>query len=370
MSDTRYKRLAHLLVHHATELVSGERVLINATDVPDRFIAHLIDEVQAVGAFAILQGQSSRLQRKLLLSGSEAYWTVEAALAVEQLKSCQAYISIRGNENILENSDVPDEQIRYYQNAFANPVTDYRVNQTRWCALRWPSASFAQAAGMSTDAFEDFYFDVCTLDYARMARAAAPLESRMANADAVRIISPGTDLSFSIKGIGSRMSYGQRNIPDGECFSCPTIDSTNGVISYNTPTVYSGKPFQNVSLTIEKGVIVSATASDTTSLNQILDADPGARRIGEFAIGFNPKILNPMRDILFDEKIAGSLHFTPGNAYANPGNGNVSSVHWDMVLIQRPEWGGGEIWFDGTLIRKDGLFLPDDLLGLNPENLL
>ena len=370
MSDLRYKNLATLLVMHSTELQQGERVLIHTTDVPDAFVSELILAVRDVGALPVLMSQSSRLLRQLILTGNETYWETEARLAIEQLQTVDAYISIRGNVNTLENSDIPTDLMRTYQTAYGQPVTDFRVNNTRWCALRWPNPSFAQSAGMSTDAFEDFYFNVCTLDYGRMATAAAPLRDLMAATDRVRIVGPGTDIAFSIKGIGARMSYGKRNVPDGECFSCPTIDSTNGVISYNAPTLYAGKPFSDIRLVIRDGVIIEATSSDTKSLNDILDTDEGARRIGEFAIGFNPVILNPMRDVLFDEKIAGSLHFTPGNAYASPGNGNRSGVHWDMVLIQRPEWGGGEIWFDDVLIRRDGLFIPDSLQGLNPGNLI
>jgi aminopeptidase len=227
----------------------------------------------------------------------------------------------------------------------------------------------AQAAGMSTEAFEDLYFDVCTMDYRKMAKAMVPLERRMRAADRVEIKGPGTDLSFSIRGIGAKMCKGDRNIPDGEVFSCPVKDSINGCIQFNTPTLYSGSKFENVRLEFEKGRIVNATSSNSIRLNEILNTDAGARYTGEFSLGFNPFILNPMCDILFDEKIAGSLHLTPGQAYEECDNGNRSAVHWDMVLIQRPEWGGGEVWFDAELIRKDGQFVPKDLKPLNPENL-
>ncbi|MEY4386082.1 MAG: hypothetical protein RLY20_1365, partial [Verrucomicrobiota bacterium] len=226
-----------------------------------------------------------------------------------------------------------------------------------------------QAANMSTEAFENFYFDVCTMDYAKMAKASLQLQQRMKKADRVHLKGPGTDLTFSLKGIGAKACSGDRNIPDGEVFSCPVKDSANGVIQFNTPTIYSGTKFENVRLELKAGKVVKATGSNTKKLNEILDTDPGARYIGEFALGFNPYILNPMCDILFDEKIAGSLHFTPGQAYEECDNGNRSAVHWDMVLIQRKEWGGGEIWFDGELIRKDGKFLPRDLRPLNPESL-
>ena len=280
----------------------------------------------------------------------------------------QSYIAIRGAANATESSDVPSQLMSLYSRTL-RPVLNYRVNKTRWCVLRWPTPSMAQAAGMSTEAFENLYFDVCTMDYHKMAKAMVPLEKRMRKADKVHLKSPGTDLRFSIKGIGAKMCKGDRNIPDGEVFSCPIKDSVNGMIQFNTPSLYSGTRFENVRLEFQDGKIIKATGSNEKRLNEILDTDAGARYIGEFSLGFNPYIQNPMCDILFDEKIAGSLHFTPGQAYEDCDNGNRSAVHWDMVLIQRPEWGGGEVWFDGELIRKDGKFLPKDLIPLNPDKL-
>ena len=289
-------------------------------------------------------------------------------LELFRMKKMQAYIAIRGSENASENADVPSDRMSMYSRVI-RPVLNYRVNKTRWCVLRWPTPSMAQAAGMSTEAFENLYFDVCTMDYRRMSRAMVPLERRMARADRVHLKAPGTDLKFSIKGIGAKMCKGDRNIPDGEVFSCPVKDSVNGTIQFNTPTLYSGTKFENVRLEFRDGKIINATSNNTKRINEILDTDAGARYVGEFSLGFNPYILSPMCDILFDEKIAGSLHFTPGQAYEECDNGNRSAVHWDMVLIQRPEWGGGEIWFDGELIRKNGVFLPKDLKPLNPANL-
>jgi aminopeptidase len=196
------------------------------------------------------------------------------------------------------------------------------------------------------------------------------LKKRMDQADKVHIKGKGTDLRFSIKKIGSVTCGGEYNIPDGEVFSAPVKDSVEGVVQYNCPTIYQGVSFDNIRLVFKKGKIVEATSNNTKRLNEILDTDPGARYIGEFAIGFNPHILNPMQDILFDEKIAGSFHFTPGKCYEMADNGNNSSVHWDMVCIQRPEYGGGEIIFDGEVIRKDGMFIPKDLQKLNPAYLL
>src|SRR5205085_7937563 len=242
--------------------------------------------------------------------------------------------------------------------------------KTRWVVLRWPRPSMAQAAGMSSEAFEDFYFRVCAgVDYVKMRQAMQPLEDLMRKTDRVHITGPGTDLSFIIKGIGAVGCWGERNIPDGECFTCPVKESVNGTIQYNCETLYRGTTFNNIRLRFREGKIVEASAdsqSNTQKLNEIIDADPGARYIGEWSLGFNPHVLRPMKDILFDEKIAGSFHVTPGQAYQEADNGNRSQVHWDMVLIQRKDYGGGEIYFDDKLIRKDGLFVVPELMGLNP----
>jgi aminopeptidase len=337
-------------------------------DVPDEFSVELMRAARAVGATPIVEVRHTRVNREILRAINPAHARLVRDLELFRMKKMQAYIAIRGSSNATENADVPSDRMALYART-TRPVLNYRVSKTRWCVLRWPTPSMAQAAGLSTEAFEDLYFDVCTLDYRKMARAMAPLHRRMKRADRVRIKSPGTDLAFSIKGIGAQMCKGDRNIPDGEVFSCPVKDSINGRIQFNTPTLYAGTKFENVCLEFKHGRVVKATGSNTRRLNEILDTDPGARYTGEFSLGFNPFILNPMCDILFDEKIAGSLHLTPGQAYEDCDNGNRSAVHWDMVLIQRPEWGGGEIWFDDELIRKNGMFVPRDLKPLNPANL-
>jgi aminopeptidase len=368
MTDPRYLKLARLLVTYSTKIQRGDVALLDMIDVPDEFAIALMRAVRAAGGMPLIETRHTRITREVLLGTREAQGALLRDIELYRMKKVQAYIAIRGSANANETSDVPGDKMSLYSRLM-RPVLNYRVDKTRWCVLRWPSPSMAQAAGMSTEAFENLYFDVCTMNYQKMARAMVPLEQRMAKADRVRITGPGTDLRFSLKGIGAKMCRGDRNIPDGEVFSCPTRTSANGVIQFNTPTLYAGTKFENVRLELEDGKVVRAAANNSKRLNEILDTDAGARYIGEFALGFNPYILNPMCDILFDEKIAGSLHFTPGQAYADCGNGNKSAIHWDMVLIQRKDWGGGEVWFDDELIRKDGLFLPKDLKPLNPQNL-
>ncbi len=368
MSDPRYRKLASLLVGYSTALKPGDRVLLDLTDVPDAFSVELIRAARRAGATPLVELRHGRISREMLRETDEAHAALVRDVELFRMKKMQAYIAVRGSFNTSETSDVPSGLLGLYSR-LTRPVINYRVTKTRWCVLRWPTPSMAQSAGMSTEAFERLYFDVCTMNYRKMARAMEPLEARMRSADRVHLKAPGTDLTFSIKGIGAKMCKGDRNIPDGEVFSCPVKDSINGVIRFNTPTIYAGSKFENVCLQFKDGKIVKATSSDTKRLNEILDTDAGARYTGEFSLGFNPYILSPMCDILFDEKIAGSLHLTPGQAYEECDNGNRSAVHWDMVLIQRPEWGGGEVWFDDELVRKNGLFLPKDLRPLNPKSL-
>jgi aminopeptidase len=369
MQDPRYTQLAELVVNYSVAVKRGDPVLIDVTDVPDPMTIELMRAVRRAGGIPIVETRHSRVTREILRETDPRHAALVRDLELARMKKMKAYIAIRGADNMNETSDVPPDRMALYAR-ITRPVLNWRVNKTRWCVLRWPTPSMAQSAGMSTEAFEDFFFRVCTLDYRKMARAMVPLWKRMQRADRVHIKGPGTDLTFSIKGIGAQMCNGLRNIPDGEVFSCPVRNSVNGVIQFNTPTLYAGTRFENVRLVFRNGRIVEATANNTERLNQILDTDPGARYTGEFSLGFNPHILQPMCDILFDEKIAGSLHLTPGQAYEACDNGNRSAIHWDMVLIQRPEYGGGEVWFDGELIRKDGRFVPRDLQGLNPERLL
>lgn len=368
MMDPRYAKLSDLLVRYSTALKKNDRILLDMIDVPDEFVIALMRAVRKAGAIPLVEARHTRLTRELLRETTEQHAQLMRKVELFRMQQVQAYIAVRGSDNASETSDIPSDLMSLYSKTI-RPVLDYRVNKTRWCVLRWPSPSMAQAANMSTEAFEDFYFDVCTMNYPKMAKAMIPLQKRFNKADRVHIKSPGTDLRFSIKGIGGLLAEGRRNIPDGEVFTAPVKNSVQGVLQYNTPTLYSGTKFENVRLEFKDGKIIKATSNNTKRLNEILDTDAGARYVGEFSLGFNPYILNPMCDILFDEKIAGSLHFTPGQAYEDADNGNRSAVHWDMVLIQRPEWGGGEVWFDNELIRKDGLFLPKDLQPLNPRNL-
>ena len=370
MTDPRYDKLASNLINHSICLQKGEKVLIEAFDLPETMVIALVRAARKAGGVPLVTLKNNHVLRELYREATEEQMQLCGDVELARMKEMDAYIAIRGSHNIAEFSDVPADRMQLYQSHWLQPVHfQERVPNTRWVVLRWPSPSMAQQAEMSTEEFEDFYFEVCCLDYAKMGKAIAPLKELMERTDQVRITGPDTDLRFSIKDIPAIACCGDRNIPDGECFTAPVKDSIEGYIHFNARTLYNGTIFSDVRLEFKDGKVVDATGSDDARLNEILDSDEGARYVGEFALAFNPFIQEPMLDILFDEKIAGSFHFTPGNAYDEADNGNRSDVHWDMVMIQRPEHGGGEIHFDDVLIRKDGLFVLPELEGLNPENL-
>jgi aminopeptidase len=372
MLDPRVTKLAQLLVSHSLELNPSDKLLVHVFDIPSEVTAEVVRVAQTTGAQVITRIEQNLVKRQLMHGMTEATARTIAAIEKHEMEQMTAYLALRGTDNYAELADVPGDILTMWSKEYVQPVVfGVRVPKTKWVVLRWPTPGMAQQANMSTPAFEKFYFDVCTLDYSKMARASAPLQELMTKTDQVHILGPGTDLRFSIKGIGAVACSGDRNIPDGECFTAPVRDSMNGTIQYNTASLYQGTEFKDIRYVVKNGKIVEASAgSETAKLNDILDTDEGARYFGEWAIGFNPFVLHPMKDTLFDEKIAGSFHLTPGNAYDPPGgNGNKSGIHWDTVLIQRPDYGGGEIHFDGKLIRKDGLFVLPELEALNPENL-
>src|SRR5438552_12091134 len=364
MRDDRFDKLADILTGYSTQLKRNEKVLIETFDAPDEMTIALIRAARKRGAVPLVQLQRATVSRELAGEAEDSQLNFQAKHELARMKQMDAYIAIRGSHNITELSDVSPDRMKLIARKM-RPVQDQRVQKTKWVVLRWPTPSMAQLAGMSTEAFEDFYFNVCTLDYRKLQPGMKALKRLMEKTDRVEIKGPETDLRFSIKGIPAVICGGDRNIPDGEVFTAPVKHSVEGHVTFNTPTIYQSTGFDGIRLEFRHGKIVDATSNQTKKLNTILDSDPGARYVGEFSLGFNPYILQPMRDILFDEKIAGSFHFTPGQAYEEADNGNRSEVHWDMVSIQRPDYGGGEIYFDGKLIRKNGEFLPKQLRSLN-----
>ncbi|WP_332697588.1 aminopeptidase [Halalkalibacter lacteus] len=370
MRDPRIQTLANNLITYSVELKQGEKVLIENFGLQRELVTALVQEAYNAGGYPFVLLKDHQVDRSLLMGAQEEQLSMMASFEAQVMSEMDAYIGLRAGDNISELADVPSDKIALHGKTVGTKVhREIRVPKTKWVVLRYPSSSMAQLANTSTEAFEDFYFNVCNLDYGKMDQAMDSLVALLDRTDKIQLKGPGTDLTFSIKDIPSIKCAGKRNIPDGEVYTAPVRESINGTITYNTPSPYQGFTFENISFTFENGKIVKATANDNERINKILDTDEGARYIGEFAIGVNPYIQHPMKDILFDEKIDGSFHFTPGQCYEEASNGNHSSIHWDIVMIQRPEYGGGEIYFDDVLIRKDGHFSHPELDALNPENL-
>ena len=368
MKDIRYEKLADNLINYSVKLKKGEKILIEFSGRENALAKELVKKAYEAGGLPFVVHNDSQTQYLVMKDITKEQLDIMNESQLDMMKKMDAYLGIRASDNIFESSIISSEKRKLHMKIM-KPAFDERVNNTRWCVLRYPNDSMAQQAGKPTEEFEDFYFDVCNLDYSKMSKAMDDLVELMDRTDKVQIISRGTNLIFSIKDIPAIKCDGEANIPDGEVFTAPVKESVNGTISFNTPAMSEGEAMENIKFTFKNGKIIKATSSNTEKTNKKLDTDEGARYIGEFAIGVNPYIINPMMDTLFDEKIAGSIHLTPGQCYDEAPNGNDSAIHWDLVLIQTPEFGGGEIYFDDVLIRKDGIFILEELKGLNPENL-
>ena len=370
MVDPRLTKLASILVNYSLKVKKGEKVLVQDNNAEAPFVCALVDAIHEAGGLPFVTLRDRTVDRALFRRAGAAQLELQARFEADRMREMDCYIGFTSLRNQFAWADMPPDSLEAYNRIVNKKVhMEIRVPHTRWVVLRYPSAAMAQLASMSEQAFEDWYFEVCTMDYARMSKAMDALVDLMARTDRVRLVGPGTDLSFSIKGLPPVKCDGTMNIPDGEVYSAPVRDSVEGVILYNAPAERDGFTFERIRFEFAKGKIVKATANDEARVNRVLDIDEGARYVGEFAVGVNPFIEKPMKETLFDEKIAGSIHFTPGNSYDDCFNGNRSALHWDLVLIQTAEWGGGEIWFDGRLVRRDGRFVVPELACLNPEAL-
>ena len=360
------KELASLIVNYSIRVEKDERVLITTQSLETReFVSYLIEEIYKNGGVPCLKINDPILGARLAEKNNEGRIELIKKIQENEVELIDSFINIRYATNDYENKNVSGEMSKKLSQALL-PSSDVRVNQRKWVLLNYPSLLDSYKAKMTSTEFMEFALRVMTVNYKSMSELIKPLKKLMDKTDKVRIVSPGTDITFSIKGMGSIPCVGEMNIPDGELYSAPVKNSVNGTITYNTPSPYQGRVYNHVSLEFKDGKIINATCDDDNEkLNEIFNTDEGARYVGEFSLGFNPEILYPMGDILYDEKILGSIHFTPGQAYKDCYNGNDSGIHWDMVLIQRKDYVGGEIYFDDVLIRKDGMFVLEELKPLN-----
>ncbi len=364
------EKLAEKLVNYSCKVKKGEKVLITYSDCPDTFIECLIESVTKVGAIPLVYRLDKAIKRRLLLNSSEEMFEYYKTMVEPIMKSADAVILIGGSQNDFELSDVPQTAFANYSKIYVEPIHfDIRCSK-KWVLLRYPNPSFAQNSGMSSEKFSKFFFDVCTLDYEALDKKMEPLKTLMEATDKVHIVTPTTDLSFSIKGLPAIKCSGECNIPDGECYTAPVKNSVNGTIKFNIPAIDNGVEFKDITLTFKDGKIIDHDCNEKEKFREILDTDEGSRYLGEFSFGLNPYCTYSLKDILFDEKMSGSIHLAIGSSYDDCYNGNKSAVHLDLIQKHSPELGGGKIYFDDKLIYEDGKFICPNLVALNRENLI
>lgn len=364
--DPRLQTLAKTIANYSIEVAENEKVLITTTSTKTTpLIKLLIEEIVKRKGIPFVNIVDSSISAMLNETLNEERIKVLKNIYQSQLDNYDSFISIVYKENDFEMKNV-DQEMKKKLGAATLELDDIRINRRKWVLLNYPSKLDAFKSQLTTEEFYNFALDVMSVDYQKYNEDIKPLKELMEKTKKVKIIAPNTNLEFSIENMPAIPCCGDKNIPDGEIYTAPIKTSVNGTITYNTPSPYNGYVFNDVSLTFKDGKIIDCnTSNDVSKLNEIFDTDEGSRYVGEFALGFNKMINKPMGDILYDEKIWGSLHFTPGRAYKDADNGNTSSIHWDMVLIQTKEFGGGEIYFDDVLIRKDGFFTLDELSHLN-----
>ena len=359
------KKLAEIIVNHSLKVKENERVLITYNGIESiSLVKEIVKEVIKAKGVVEADYQNQNINDYVRSNMTDAVINSKVNKMKYEVENYDCFVKLcyRKSDYYDKNTD---KDMKNKLNEMIHPYKEIQVNKRRWVLLNYPSIVDSFKAHMTPFEFYNFAFSTMTVDYDKMYQDMLPLKELMEKTDKVRIVAPNTDLTFSIKGLPAIICAGESNIPDGECFTAPVKDSVNGTITYNVPSPYQGEIFEHVSLTFKNGQIIKASSNNNAKIKEIFSTDEGARYVGEFSLGLNPVIMEPMGDILYDEKIAGSIHFTPGCCYDECDNGNKSQIHWDMVLIQRPEYGGGEIYFDDVLIRKNGLFVLPELEPLN-----
>ena len=357
MFDRRWSQLAEILVHYSTRTRAGDRLLITMVE-PETFPLTLAVYEHAVraGAFPQVQFASAYLERALLMHGNDELIARVPDLERIGMEWADVAIGLRGARNPHELAGIPTERLAAHKRA-QGAISALRTEQTRWVLVRVPNESFAQAADMSLDAAMAFFFDACLRDWEEESRRYRRIRDRFQAASRVRIRGRDTDLTFSTAGRTYVVGDGRINVPDGEVYTAPVDDSAEGLIAFEYPGIYAGRSIGGIRLELRAGEVVKATADTGEEfLQQILALDDGARRIGEFGVGVNDGIDRFVGDILFDEKIGGTIHLALGRAYAECGGTNQSALHWDLVKDLR---GDGVIELDGRRVLENGRFLID-----------
>ena len=366
MPDERIVRWARTLVNYCLEVKPGQTVLINATPAATPLTTEVVRETLHAGGHPIPRISIPELGYVLMREGSDAQlaWVDPADLLHAEQVDCRLAILSETDTHRFGNID--PERLAIAQRAQRALAQARRARSAagdeKWCLTLYPTEAYAHDAGMPLAEFEEFVFDACFLNYDDPAAQWRELGAKqqfyvdwLANRQSVHVIGPDTDLRLSVAGRTFRNSDGKRNFPSGEFFTSPVEDSAEGTIRFTIPSVVRGHEVSDIRLTFEHGRVIHATAAEGQQyLDASLGIDEGARFVGEFAFGNNFGITHGIRNILYDEKIGGTIHMALGASYPETGGKNSSALHWDMICDLRAAAGGGEVYVDDVLFLKDG----------------
>ncbi len=350
--DEPWKKLGQILVEYSTGVQPKEKVLIAMGEVETfPLVCAVYEACVKVRAYPQVQFLSENLNRILLKYGSEEHISWVPELEAYGMEWADVYFGLRGAHNLSLFWDIPSERLSKFRHTLGK-LSAMRWEKTRWCLVRVPNALMAQQAGVDEETLCDMFFQACFLDWSALSRQWHFWADALSSGRMVRVVGQGTDLRFSVEGRKWLVCDGKINMPDGEIMTAPVEESVDGYITFDFPGVLGGRLVEDIFLRWERGELVEALASANEDfLWSVLRTDSGASRIGEFAFGTNPKIVHFSKDILFDEKIDGTVHIALGRAYPQTGGINTSAIHWDLVKDLRRE---GEVYLDGVLIFKNG----------------
>ena len=361
MTDPRLERFADLLVGYCTDVRPGDVVALNLDTAAMPLIRPLTRAVFAAGGEPLLRLSYPEFVADRAELVSDAVLAAEPTVDLAEIRATDAWIRVRAPQNTRQLEGADMERLARWRRR-QTPVRRHRIDATRWVGALFPTPALAQDAGMTLDAYEAFVFGAMHLDeddpsaaWRRLAARQDELIERLSEADEVRILAEGTDLRLRTGGRTWKNSDGKRNMPSGEVFTSPHEASATGVIRFGIPSLVRGHLVEDVTLRFEDGEVVDAhAATGNAYLQRELATDEGARRLGEIGIGTNRRIQRPTKQILFDEKIGGTVHLALGRSYRETGGRNESEIHWDLISDLRS---GGEIHLDGAPFQRDGRFL-------------
>ena len=369
MIDERVDRLARLVVEYSLDLREGQVLRIDAYEAAEPLIGAIYRAALHRGAHGYAQVMLEGLQELLVAEGSDEQVVYVSPIERREIDVVDAVVTIwsRRNTRSFSNAD-PDRQQRLIaaRRELTNRLWDRIARgEARWCGTLYPTHAHAQDAEMSLDEFERFVYGACHVlgdedpvaHWRAVSRDLSGRASELERVRELRVVGPDTDLRVSVDGRRWRAADGELNMPDGEIFTSPVETETEGHIRFAFPAVFAGREVEDVRLRFEGGRVVDAEAAvGQDYLRSLLDMDDGARVLGEVSFGCNYEIDRFTRDILFDEKIGGTMHFAVGSGFKDLGSRNESGLHWDMICDLRSE---GEVYADGELVWRNGAFLSE-----------